>query len=114
MPARLPKPGRPRGPQPPAKPAPTAANPALNPCLPTYSHRHAFKKKIVIISGPNGAGKTPFAREFLPHEAHCTVFINADLIAAGLSPFAPELAATAAVKLAVAARVQYLASLSER
>lgn len=50
-------------------------------------------KKIVIIAGPNGAGKTTFAREFLPCEADCPVFVNADLIAAGLSPFQPEAAA---------------------
>lgn len=50
----------------------------------------AAQKKIVIIAGPNGAGKTTFAREFLPFEAKCPVFINADLIAAGLSPFQPE------------------------
>ncbi len=50
-------------------------------------------KKIVIIAGPNGAGKTTFAREFLPLEAACPVFINADLIAAGLAPFQPETAA---------------------
>ena len=46
--------------------------------------------KIVIIAGPNGAGKTTFAREFLPNEGNCPTFINADLIAAGISPFAPE------------------------
>lgn len=46
--------------------------------------------KVVIIAGPNGAGKTTFAREFLPNEAHCPIFINADLIAVGISPFAPE------------------------
>ena len=34
--------------------------------------------KVVIIAGPNGAGKTTFAREFLPNEAHCPIFINAD------------------------------------
>ncbi len=50
-------------------------------------------KKIIIIAGPNGAGKTSFARSFLPKEAQCLRFINADLIAAGLSPFAPEVAA---------------------
>ena len=50
-------------------------------------------KRIVIIAGPNGAGKTTFAREFLPNEEACLNFVNADLIAAGLSPFAPELAA---------------------
>ena len=49
--------------------------------------------KIVIIAGPNGAGKTTFAQAFLPQEAQCPHFINADLIAAGLSPFAPEAAA---------------------
>jgi len=48
------------------------------------------KKKILIIAGPNGAGKTTFANEFLPNEAECPIFINADLIAAGLSPFQPE------------------------
>lgn len=51
------------------------------------------EKKIVIIAGPNGAGKTTFAREFLPFEAGCPVFVNADLIAAGLSPFQPDVAA---------------------
>ena len=48
------------------------------------------EKKVVIIAGPNGAGKTTFARAWLPYEAGCPLFINADLIAAGLSPFAPE------------------------
>jgi len=43
-----------------------------------------------IISGPNGAGKTTFALEYLPQMAGCMNFINADLIAAGLSPLAPE------------------------
>jgi len=56
-------------------------------------------KKIIIIAGPNGAGKTTFARAFLPEEAHCPRFINADLIAAGLSPFAPETAAVRAGRL---------------
>ncbi len=55
--------------------------------------------RIIIIAGPNGAGKTTFAREFLPHEAHCPDFINADLIAAGLSPFNPEAAALRAGRL---------------
>ena len=54
-----------------------------------------MSKKIIIIAGPNGAGKTTFARSFLPEEAQCPRFINADLIAAGLAPFAPE---TVAIK----------------
>lgn len=55
--------------------------------------------KVIIIAGPNGAGKTTFAREFLPYEAGCRVFVNADLIAAGLAPFAPESAALQAARL---------------
>ena len=43
------------------------------------------ERKILIIAGPNGAGKTTFAQEFLPGEAGCPHFVNADLIAAGLS-----------------------------
>lgn len=56
-------------------------------------------KNIIIIAGPNGAGKTTFAREFLPHEAACPVFINADLIAQGLSPFRPEAASRRAGRI---------------
>jgi predicted ABC-type ATPase len=55
--------------------------------------------RVIIIAGPNGAGKTTFAREFLPNEAHCPIFVNADLIAAGLAPFAPETAALQAGRL---------------
>lgn len=43
-----------------------------------------------IIAGPNGAGKTTFALDYLPSVAQCQTFINADLIAAGLSPLNPE------------------------
>ena len=56
-------------------------------------------RKKIIIAGPNGAGKTTFARSFLPAEASCPRFINADLIAAGLSPFAPEAEAMKAGRL---------------
>ena len=45
--------------------------------------------KLYIIAGSNGSGKTTFAKEFLPHYAKCSNFINADLIAQGLSPFSP-------------------------
>lgn len=58
-----------------------------------------MSKKVIIIAGPNGAGKTTFARSFLPEEAHCPRFINADLIAAGLSPFTPEAVAVRAGRL---------------
>jgi predicted ABC-type ATPase len=72
------------------------------------------RPRALIIAGRNGAGKTTFAKQFLPHEGNCLTFINADLIAAGLSPFAPELAAVHAAKLmaqaigdAVAARIDF-------
>jgi len=55
--------------------------------------------RIIIVAGPNGAGKTTFAREFLPNEAGCPIFVNADLIAAGLAPFAPATAAVQAGRL---------------
>ena len=61
-----------------------------------------MSKKIIIIAGPNGAGKTTFARSFLPTDAQCPRFINADLIAAGLSPFTPETAAFKAARLMLA------------
>ena len=57
------------------------------------------EKRIFVIAGPNGAGKTTFATEFLPNEARCPVFVNADLIAAGLSPFRPEQVALAAARV---------------
>ena len=55
--------------------------------------------RCIIIAGPNGAGKTTFAREFLLKDAGVVYFINADLLAAGLSPLKPELAALKAGKL---------------
>jgi predicted ABC-type ATPase len=54
---------------------------------------------LYIIAGPNGAGKTTFAREFLPNYAKTLEFINADLIAGGLSPFVPERAAIQAGRI---------------
>ena len=60
-----------------------------------------MKMKCYIMAGPNGAGKTTFAYEFLPIEAECLNFINADLIAKGLSPFQPEKMAIEAGKLMI-------------
>jgi len=53
----------------------------------------------IVIAGPNGAGKTTFAREYLPKEAGVVHFVNADLIAGGLSPLRPENAVIAAGRL---------------
>lgn len=56
-------------------------------------------KTCYIFAGPNGAGKTTFAQAFLPEEGACPNFINADLIAAGLSPFDPTKVQIAAGRL---------------
>lgn len=72
---------------------------AVKESLTTQTTVAAYFKRVIIIAGPNGAGKTTFARAFLPEEAHCPRFINADLIAAGLSPFAPDAAAIRAGRL---------------
>ncbi len=64
-----------------------------------------LKKKpplCVVIAGPNGAGKTTFAREFLPAHHGIIHFVNADLVAGGLSPLRPQLAARAAGRLVLA------------
>ena len=53
---------------------------------------------IHVVAGPNGAGKTTFARTFLP-ELGCTRFLNADLIAAGLSPLSPAAGAVRAARV---------------
>src|SRR3989338_2732927 len=59
------------------------------------------KATVYVIAGPNGAGKTTFARKFLPEYVKCKQFVNADLIASGLSPFSPEVAALSAGKLLI-------------
>jgi len=54
---------------------------------------------VYVIAGPNGSGKTTFAQKFLPDFVQCREFLNADLIAAGLAPFAPETQALLASQL---------------
>jgi len=63
-----------------------------------------------IIAGPNGAGKSTFALEYLPTLAGCRNFVNADLIAAGLSPLAPERELVAASRLFLAEIESYVAA----
>lgn len=58
--------------------------------------------RCIVIAGPNGAGKTTFARDFLPTEVQVLHFVNADLIASGLSPLRPAEAAVAAGRLMLA------------
>src|SRR5215212_8393309 len=45
---------------------------------------------LYVIAGPNGAGKTTFVRDFLKLDFQVLDFLNADEIARGLSPLAPE------------------------
>jgi len=54
--------------------------------------------RIVVIAGPNGVGKTTFARTFLP-ETRIDEFLNADLLASGLTPLNPQASAFAAGRL---------------
>jgi len=65
--------------------------------MPAISHDRT--PELFVIAGPNGAGKTTFAREFLPHFTKCREFVNADLIAGGLSPFSPATAAVEAGRI---------------
>jgi len=62
---------------------------------------------LYVVAGPNGAGKTTFAKRFLPHYARCLDFINPDLIASGLSPFAPERVRLEAGRLMLTRMHQY-------
>jgi len=57
------------------------------------------KPSCYIIAGPNGAGKTTFALRYLPDAEACRNFVNADMIAAGLSPLMPEREKVAASRL---------------
>lgn len=56
-------------------------------------------RKVYVVAGANGAGKTTFAKRFLPEYSGCLEFVNADLIAAGISPLNPDASATQAGRL---------------
>lgn len=45
---------------------------------------------LIVIAGPNGAGKSTTAPSLLKGTLEVTEFVNADLIAQGLSGFQPE------------------------
>jgi predicted ABC-type ATPase len=65
---------------------------------------------LFIIAGPNGVGKTTFADRYLPDEAKQLEFVNADLIARGLSPYDPEAAAMEAGRIALTRIRELIAS----
>ena len=56
-------------------------------------------QNLIALSGPNGAGKSTAGPALLRETLGITEFFNADLIAQGLSPFAPEQAAVAAGRI---------------
>jgi predicted ABC-type ATPase len=56
---------------------------------------------LLLIAGPNGAGKTTTAMTFLPEVIGIKNFVNADLIARGLSPFDPSFADVQSVRIMV-------------
>lgn len=57
---------------------------------------------LYIIAGCNGAGKTTASYTILPEILDCKEFVNADNIAAGLSPFNPESVALEAGRMMLA------------
>lgn len=66
-----------------------------------------ISKTIYIISGCNGAGKTTASYTILPEILNCKEFVNADNIAAGLSPFQPEKVAFEAGRIMLE-RIEFL------
>lgn len=66
------------------------------------------KHNLYIIAGCNGAGKTTASFTMLPEVLQCREFVNADEIAAGLSPFNPEGVAIQAGRLMIDRIIQLL------
>ncbi|MGD0897184.1 MAG: zeta toxin family protein [Thermoguttaceae bacterium] len=64
---------------------------------------------LVLLAGPNGSGKTTIAPKLLKGKLGVSEFVNADLIAGGLSVFDPELAAMSAGRVMLA-RLKELAA----
>jgi predicted ABC-type ATPase len=62
---------------------------------------------VIVVAGPNGAGKTTHATLFL-QDAGVADFVNADVIARGLSHFRPESVALEAGRMMLE-RLRHLA-----
>src|ERR1035437_5737505 len=60
------------------------------------------KPIVVVIAGPNGAGKSTTAPKLLQGTLGVAEFVNADVLAHGLSAFGPERVALAAGKIMLA------------
>lgn len=65
---------------------------------------------LYIIAGPNGAGKTTFIKRFAPRHLAMLDFLNADEMARGLSPLAPERAQIEAGRLMLERTRQFIAA----
>src|SRR4051794_8354678 len=70
------------------------------------------RPSVVVIAGPNGSGKSTAAPELLHGVLGVSEFVNADIIAQGLSAFNPERAAMAAGRIMLA-RIKGLAETRE-
>ncbi len=78
----------------------------------TFNDLKLKEKTIFIIAGCNGAGKTTASYTILPEILDCKEFVNADNIAAGLSPFQPEKVAFEAGRIMLE-RIEVLLKLNE-
>lgn len=70
------------------------------------------RPSVILLAGPNGAGKSTTAPELLKGTLAVTEFVNPDIIAQGLSAFAPETTALAAGRIMLR-RVRELAQSRE-
>lgn len=68
---------------------------------------------VVILAGPNGAGKSTSAPALLKGALKVNEFVNADVLAHGLSALAPEKVALSAGKIMLR-RLKFLAERRER
>jgi predicted ABC-type ATPase len=64
--------------------------------------KHEGRQRVVVLAGPNGAGKSTAAPRLLRGGLGVDEFVNADVIARGLSAFAPEKVAMAAGRIMLA------------
>ncbi len=68
--------------------------------------------RVVVIAGPNGAGKSTTAPPIVRKAFGIEEFVNADMIAQGLSVLAPETAAFRAGRVMLTRILQLARSLS--
>jgi len=69
----------------------------------------AGRPRLIVIAGPNGAGKTTVSSQILQGPLRVAEFVNADVIARGLSAFNPDATAISAGRILLT-RLRELAS----